>query len=821
MSRRRLGRVGWFVALLWTACAASQLDAQAPATAQPASAVPAHQATLKEYCITCHSARLKTGGLSLEGLDLSQLSRDTATWEQVVRKLRVGAMPPFGMPRPDRETTDRLIDWLEGELDRAAANHPSPGRPVLRRLNRAEYANAIRDLLGLDVDVTGLLPADESAFGFDNVADAQNSSPALLQAYLAAARKISAVAVGDPDIGVGSDTYSARQDLSQDVHVEGLPLGTVGGLRATHVFPVDAEYELQVRLFRTNLSAMRGLEDPQELEVTLDGARIHTARFGGAEDLIAVQKNPTDTSDAIEATRFRVRLFVKAGEHDVTAAFLEKTSPIFETTRLQRFIRDFSNPFDAEGAPHVQSITIQGPYNAKGAAAASAAVPSPRVFVCLPARSEETACARRIIAALARTAYRRPVPDSEIDDLLSFYTRGRSGGTFKSGVQLALRRMLASPSFVFRPEAEPESVAIGAPYRISDWELASRLSFFFWSTIPDAELLRVAGERRLSKADVLAGQVRRMLADPRASALVKNFAGQWLQLRNLRGKVPNSDLFPDFDDNLRQAFQREAELFFESVVREDRSVLDLMTADYTFVNERLARHYGIANVFGSDFRRVRLAEDARRGLLGKGAVLLATSHTTTTSPVLRGKWVLDNLLGAPPPLPPADLDTALKTDGPGAPPKTMREQMEAHRRSPICANCHRIMDPIGFAMENFDVVGAWRTRNEDGLPIKTDDVLTDGTPITDVVTLRQALLRRPDVFVQALTEKLMVYALGRGLTSEDMPGVRAIVRNAKRSNYRFSDLVQGVVGGSSFQMRLKIGDNSQAPGRVAVAQPTR
>ena len=799
MSRRSLALIVAYVvsSFSWTVVAQESVRLK-PDTTYTTE----HRATIEKYCVTCHNARLKTGGLSLDAADLSNVSRDAATWEQVVRKLRVGAMPPFGLPRPDRQTTDRLVNWLEGELDRAAASHVSPGRPVLRRLNRAEYANAIHDLLGLDVDVSALLPPDESAFGFDNVADAQNSSPALLEAYLAAARKISAVAVGDPDIGVGSDTYTARQDLSQDVHVEGLPLGTVGGLRVTHVFPVDAEYDFQVRLYRTNLSAIRGLEDPQQLDVLLDGNRIHTAKFGGPDDLVALQTNPTEASDKIEASRFKVRAFVKAGQHEVAAAFLETTAPIFEATRLQRFIRDFANPFDAEGAPHVQSIAVQGPYNAKGAAVA----PSPRVFVCNPPTGEERACARRIVSTLARTAYRRPVSPPEIDDLLTFYERGRKDGTFRRGVQLALRRMLASPSFVFRPEAEPANVAAGTPYRITDSELASRLSFFFWSTIPDAELTRAAANGRLSKPDQLATQVRRMIADPRSAAFVKNFAGQWLQLRNLKGKVPNSDLFPDFDDNLRQAFQREAELFFESVVREDRSVLDLMTADYTFVNERLARHYAIPDVFGTEFRRVRLVDDARRGLLGKGAVLLATSHTTTTSPVLRGKWVLENLMGAPPPLPPADLDTALKTDGPGAPPRTMREQMELHRRSPICANCHRIMDPIGFALENFDVVGAWRTRTLDGLPIKTDDVLTDGTPIANVVSLREALLRQPEVFVQTLTEKLMIYALGRGLTAEDMPNVRAIVRHAKPGGYRFSDLVLGIVNGSSFQMRLKVGE---------------
>jgi hypothetical protein len=772
----------------------------------------AHQATIQEYCVSCHNERLKTGGLALEGRDLGNVHADAETWEQVVRKLRVGAMPPYGARRPDQKTTDGLIAWLEGELDRTSAR--SPGRPALRRLNRAEYANAIRDLLELDVDVAALLPPDVSAFGFDNVADAQGSSPALLQAYLAAARKISAIAVGDPRIAAGSDTYSVRQDLSQDVHLDGLPLGTVGGMRARHTFAVDGEYEFQVRLYRTNLSAIRGLEDPHELELTLDDEPILRASIGGDKDLIGLQTNPTDTSDALEASRLRVRRIVKAGQRDVAAAFLDATPPLFEANRLKRFIRDFSNPFDAEGAPHVQSITIQGPFGAKTASVP----PSPRVFICRPPSpggfggvrragssdaAAEEACARQILSTLATKAYRRPVSDAEVDDLVNYYAQAKGSGSFQDGIQFGLRRILASPSFVFRPEAEPASGAAGAPYRITDIELATRLSFFFWSSLPDEPLMRVARAGRLKDAAVLAAQVRRMLADPRSSAFVANFAGQWLHLRNLKGKVPNSELFPDFDDNLRQAFQREAELFFESIVREDRSVLDLMNADYTFVNERLARHYGIANVFGSDFRRVTLADPARRGILGKGAVLLVTSHATTTSPVLRGKWVLENLVGAPPPPPPADLDTALKTDPPGAAPKTMREQMERHRTNPVCANCHRVMDPIGFALENFDLVGAWRTEDAAGLPLNTADVLSDGTKVDGVESLRQALIRRPDVFVQTLTEKIMVYALGRGLTYEDMPEVRKVVRGAAQKGYRFSALIQGIVESVPFQMRVK------------------
>jgi hypothetical protein len=795
-----------------TCALASRVETQSPAAAPTQSAT--YQATIQQYCVTCHNQRLKTGGLSLDSLDVANVRSNAETWESVVRKLRVGAMPPHGARRPDQKTTDNLIAWLEGELDRTSTR--SPGRPVLRRLNRAEYANAIRDLLGLDVDVTALLPPDVSAFGFDNVADAQGSSPALLQAYLAAARKISAVAVGDPRINTGSDTYSARQDLSQDVHLEGLPLGTVGGLRARHTFPVDGEYEFQVRLYRTNLSAIRGLEDPHDLELTLDEEPILRASVGGDKDLIALQTNPTEASDTLEAARLRVRRIVKAGQRDVAAAFLDATPPLFETNRLQRFIRDFSNPFDAEGAPHVQSITVQGPFGAKTVGAP----PSPRVFICRPPSPSpdvrrggsldppavaETACARRILSSLATQAYRRPISDAELNDLVSYYSQAKGSGSFQDGIQFGLRRILASPSFVFRPEAEPSSIAAGMAYRITDIELATRLSFFFWSSLPDEPLMRVAREGRLKNPKVLAAQTRRMLADARASAFVSNFAGQWLHLRNLKGKVPNSELFPDFDDNLRQAFQREAELFFESIVREDRSILDLMNANHTFVNERLARHYGIENVFGSDFRRVSLADEARRGILGKGAVLLVTSHATTTSPVLRGKWVLENLMGAPPPPPPADLDTALKEDPPGSAPKTMREQMERHRTNPVCANCHRVMDPIGFALENFDLVGAWRTKDASGLALNTADELTDGTKVDGVVSLRHALVRRPDVFVQTLTEKMMVYALGRGLTYEDMPEVRKVVRTAVQKGYRFSALIQGIVESAPFTMRVKTG----------------
>ena len=770
-----------------------------------AASDPQVKAAIDQYCVTCHSARLKSGGLVLDTSALDRVAANAETWEKVVRKLRLGVMPPQGARRPDPPTYDRLITWLEGELDAPAATHPYPGRPVLHRLNRAEYANAIRDLLGLNVDVAALLPPDDAAYGFDNIADVLGSSPALLQAYLGAARKISTIAVGDPRVGVNRDVYATRQDLSQDRHLEGLPLGTQGGLVASHTFPIDGEYEFQARLWRTNLSAMRGLQDPHQVEVTLDGERILLATIGGDEDLVRLQKNPTATSDEIEATRLRVRVHVKAGTRTVSAAFLEETPWTLETARLQPFVRDFNSPFAAEGAPHVQSLSVEGPYKSTPATRPPAA----RLFLCKPAAAaDEGACARRIVASVARRAYRRPLSPQDIDGLMAFYKEGRSGASFNAGVEFALRRILASPSFVFRPEREPldsaqgTPLAAGAVYRITDFELASRLSFFLWSSIPDEALLRVAATGTLSRPDVLRGEVRRMLADPKSSALVSNFAGQWLQLRNLRGIQPNPETFPDFDDNLRQAFRTEAEMFFASVVHEDRNVLDLMTADDTFVNERLARHYAIPGVFGSSFRRVHLADDTRRGLLGKGAILLVTSHATTTSPVLRGKWILENILGSPPPPPPPDVPALTEPEA-GAAPRTMREQMEKHRADPACASCHRTMDPLGFALENFELDGTWRTKNAGGFALDTSDVMADGTRVDGAVGLRQALLKRPDVFVQTLTEKLLLYAVGRGLTARDMPAVRAIVRSARGQNDRFSSLVMGIVTSAPFQLRMK------------------
>jgi hypothetical protein len=760
------------------------------------------QAVVSRYCVPCHNGRLKTGGLALDSFDVSRAADHPEIWERVVRKLRADAMPPSGAPRPDRETADRLRAALEERLDRAHADRPAPGRTLLHRLNRAEYANAIRDLLAVEVDPAVLLPPDDSSYGFDNIADILGVSPVLIERYLTAANRVSALAVGDPDLAPGSDTYRARQDLSQDQHIEGLPLGTVGGMRIRHAFPLDAEYLLQARLFRTNLNAIRGLELPHTLEIILDGRRIFLEAVGGGSDVTAIFQNPTIGSDAIDK-RLKVRLRVPAGPHEIGVTFHRDIGE--GTRRLQPYIRSSADPFDVTGRPHVSTLTVTGPFNPSG----SGITPSrTRIFTCRPGPAASRgvdACARQILARLTRHAFRQPVTAADLEPILPFYLQGLHERGFERGIQLALERILASPQFVFRAEPDPPGAEPGSVYRITDLALASRLSFFLWSSIPDERLLGAASRNTLTHGAMLEEQVRRMLADPRADALVKNFAGQWLQLRNLESAQPNSTEFPDFDDNLRQSFRRETELLFETIAREDRSVLELLSADFTFVNERLARHYDIPGVYGSLFRRVAVVSEARRGILGQGSMLTVTSHADRTSPVLRGKWILENLMGVPPPPPPPNVPP-LKDEAEGATPHTMRERLEQHRANPACAGCHRLMDPLGFALENFDAVGAWRTVDA-GKRIDASGQLLDGTTVDGVTALRDALLSRPDVFVSTLTEKLMTYALGRGLEPGDMPSVRAIVRDAASDGYRFSSIVMGIVRSTPFQWR-------EADGRV-------
>ena len=737
----------------------------------------------------------------LDRVDLARVADNAAMWEKVIRKLRAGAMPPAGAPRPDAATHNALVSYLEGTLDRAAADRPNPGRQSPHRLNRAEYANAIRDLLALEVDPATLLPPDDSADGFDNNADVLSVSPVLLERYLSAAATISALAVGDPKIIPGSETYRIRGDASQIGQDEALPPGTRGGLMALHTFPLDGEYVIKVKLLEINLGSIRGLEYEHQLEVIVDGERALLAPVGGPEDYTQSSLNATNVVNSL-AERLQVRVKVKAGQRPVGAAFLQKTAAQ-GANRLQSFQRSTLIATDHLGLPHVENITVSGPFNATG----TIETPSRRrLFICQPAKAqEEPGCARRIISTLARRAYRRPVTDADMTSLMSFYDAGRREGAFDRGIELATRAGPVSPKFVFRVERDPAGVTPGSAYRISDVDLASRLSFFLWSSIPDEELLNAASRGQLVKPAVLDAQIRRMLADPRARALVDNFAGQWLHIRNLRGTTPDKNDFPDFDDNLRQAFERELELFVSSVIAEDRSALDLMTADYTFVNERLAKHYGIPNIYGPHFRRVVLTDEPRRGLLGKGGVLLLTSHADRTSPVVRGKWILDNLLGTPPPPAPAVVPP-FPEEVPGV-PSTVRGRMEQHRANPACAGCHKVMDPLGLALENFDAVGAWRTRDS-GLPIDASGELTDGTKISGVTELRAALLKRPEVLVGTVTEKLMTYALGRSLEAEDMPAVRTIVRTSAREGYRFSALVRGIVNSVPFQMR-RARDESQ------------
>jgi mono/diheme cytochrome c family protein len=780
--------VGWVTASLSGLTHAQTAAATAPDVGRGGL----HRQVVNDYCIGCHNQRARTGGLALDSPDLG-IADHREIWEKVLRKVRTRAMPPQGARRPEPATYSSLVTALETELDRAAASTPHPGRPLLRRLNRTEYANAVRDLLALDVDVASMLPPDDSAYGFDNIADVLGLSPVLLERYLTAAERLSALAVGDPDTGLGSQTYRLRQDLSQDQHVDGLPLGTVGGALIHHTFPLDGEYVLKATLFRNHTDGTRGLEHPHQLEITVDGERVFLGPVGGEADFRALYADSTPASDAIDR-RLNIRVPVKAGPRAIGVAFVLK-SLATNSRKLRPYLRSSFNTYDYTGLPHISTLTIAGPYDATG----PGETPSRRrIFSCRPSSaSAEEPCAVEIVRTLARRAYRRaPAPD-DVQRLMRFYREERRARGFDAGIQMVVQRILSSPKFILRAEEDPPGVAPGAAYRVADVDLASRLSFFLWSSIPDDELQTAA----LHDPEVLGRQVRRMLADARADALVTSFADQWLQLRNLQNVIPNSDTFPDFDDNLRQAFRRETQLLFASIMREDRSIHELLTADYTFVNERLAKHYGMRNVYGSQFRRVPLTGDARRGLLGHGSILTVTSHPTRTSPVVRGKWILDNLLGTPPPPAPPNVPS-LRENEAGAPARTMREQLAEHRSSPACASCHKVMDPIGFALENFDAVGAWRARDAD-TPIDASGELFDGTRVDGAVALREALLARPDVFVEAFIEKLLTYALGRGLDYRDMPTVRAIRREAAKTDYRFSSIVLAIVRSAPFQMRIK------------------
>ena len=776
-----------------------------------------HRALLDRYCVTCHSQRAKTAGLVLEAMPLDQFSVHAEVWEKVIRKLRGGMMPPQGLPRPDNATIDGFVRWLESSIDRETVETPNPGRASLHRLNRTEYQNAIRDLLDLDIDASALLPADDESYGFDNIADVLKVSPSLLEQYLVASHKISSLAVGDPGTTPISHLHRIPPDRAQDEHIEGLPLGTRGGTLIRHTFPLDATYQINVKLTRNIVGYITGLEFPHELEISVDGERVFLAPVGGDADNKMSDENMSAAGDKIDE-RLKARIPIKAGPRAVTVSFLRKNASESDEP-LQPHARDHDLQ-NMNGIPLIDYVDIRGPFDATGLGDTRS---RRRIFVCrptsrsaLPASAEASArsrrssqeieanelgCARKILSTLARRAYRRPVTDADVNHLLEFYRAGRKGGDFDTGIRQALRLILASPQFLFRAELDPPKPTPGMVYRVGDLELASRLSFFLWSSIPDDELLSVAAQGKLKDPAVLERQVRRMLADTRSEALVRNFAGQWLFLRNLQSHLPDGQEFPDFDDNLREAFRRETELLFESVMREDRSVLDLLTANYTFVNERLARHYGIPNVYGTRIRRVTLADENRRGLLGHASVLTVTSYPNRTSPVLRGKWILENILGTPPPAPPPNVPALEETADHGK-ALTVRERTEEHRKNPGCASCHRVMDPLGFSLENFDAVGRWRTKETAGV-VDASGQLADGTNVTGPVSLRQALLKHPDQFVGTMTEKMLTYALGRGLEYYDIPTVRAIARDAAKQNYRASSLITGIVKSRPFQMRRR------------------
>ncbi len=743
----------------------------------------------------------------LDKLDVEDVSKDAEVWEKVVRKLQTGAMPPAGAPRPDQADYLSLTSHLESELDSAWTANPNPGRAVAHRLNRAEYANVIRDLLSIEVDDESLLPPDIAGHGFDNNAEVLSVSPLLLERYMSAAENISRLAIGDSTIDPSFQTYKVPARLMQDERMsEELPFGSRGGIVVLHHFPLDGEYVIRIRLQRNNIDYIRGLAEPHQLDVRLDDERIKLFTVGGEDKgrsgplftFTAPDSRGDPEREAYETLAdigLEVRIPVKAGPRRVGITFLQQTTKR-EGVFMPRLLLP-ELPSYKGGDPAVDSVTIGGPFDATGVGD----TPSrQKIFVCRPTDlTDDEPCAKKILSALARRAYRRPVTEADIQTLLVFHRAGRNEGGFETGIGRAIQRMLVSPEFLFRIERDPANVAPGTAHRISDLELASRLSFFLWSSIPDDELLDLAEKDSLHDRAVLETQVRRMLADSRATAIASNFAGQWLYLRNLQAVTPDEKVFPEFDNNLRNAFRQETELLFENMLQEDRSALDLLRADYTFVNERLARHYGIPNVFGSHFRRVKLSDENRRGLLGQGSILTVTSYANRTSPVLRGKWVLENILGTPPPAPPPNVPALPENENDGK-VLSVRQRLEAHRANAVCASCHSRMDPLGFALENFDATGNWRV-TENSTSIDASGILADGTKFQGPVELRNLLLNKPDQFVTTVTEKLLAYALGRGIEYYDAPAVRRIMRDAAPNDHSWSSIILGIVNSTPFQMR--------------------
>jgi mono/diheme cytochrome c family protein len=785
--------VALIVAVSTTASShATVAAAQAPAVQSSAPIAP--RALLDTYCVTCHNQRTKTAGLMFDTMDLAKLPEHGDVWEKTVRKLRGGMMPPPGVRRPDQASVDSMVSWLERSLDEAAAAHPNPGRVALHRLNRAEYAAAIEDLLGIKIDPAALLPKDDEAEGFDNVASVLTVSPSFLDQYISAARVVSARAVGNPAARPGSQTYRPTRGSDQSLRVDGLPLGTRGGLLVEHLFPADGDYKFNI----PNMAIagyVRGMEYKHTLIVTIDGVKVFQNTIGGEDDIKAIDQQQAPAVAAINSRFLDIPVKVTAGPHKVGVTFVARTF-----AEPDEVLHSFRPSAGEDRIPRIGSLEIQGPFNPTGVSQTPSRA---RVFVCQPkSASDELPCAKTILSALARKAYRRPITNADLDAPIQFYSAARALGDFDTAIRDALPTILASPKFLYRAERSPAGLAPGSIHAIGDVELASRLSFFLIGRAPDDELLTAAERGTLTTPTVLEAQVRRLLADPRSESLVTSFAFQWLKMRALEEIDPDPIIFPNFDDSLRAAFRREMELFVDSILREDRPVLELLTANHTFVNERLALHYGIPDVRGDRFRRVTLTDANRWGLLGKGAVLLTTSYANRTAPVLRGAWILENLLGTPPSPPPPDVE-AFQENKDGEKQRSVREIMEQHRAKPSCNACHGVMDPLGFSLENFDAIGEWRAEDRyAGTAIDASGKLVDGTAVNSPADLRVALTRRPEQFVQTLTERLMTYALGRTVDYYDMPAVRKIVREAARDQYRFSSIVMGIVRSDAFRMRM-------------------
>jgi cytochrome c551/c552 len=748
----------------------------------------APRAVMDQYCVRCHSNRVKTGGLSLEKVDVTHPDQNAELFEKIIRKVRAGLMPPAGMPRPDAVTLSGLAAALESGIDQVAVTHPNAGRPALHRLNRAEYANSIRDLLGLKIDPASLLPPDDSSHGFDNMAEVLNVSPTLMEAYVSAAGKIARTAMGDPGMAPIVETYHLPQSFSQLQHVEGAPFGTRGGIVVHHNFPADGEYVFKMTFYYSSIGPMFGAtQKDQQIEVAVNGQRVALLNI-----------NPKMKVDEDVRTP---PIKVKAGPQTISAAFIEKAGGLVEDALMpfQGALDDLSTGYvpGLTGLPHLRDLGISGPFNATGVGD----TPSrQKILICRPTLpSDEPPCAKKIIAQLMRQAYRRPADESDLQELLAVYKAARSRGDFDSGIRIVVQALVANSQFVFRIETPPERIAPGTNYRISDLELASRLSYFLWSSAPDEQLSALAAEGKLKDPKILEQQVQRMVANSKSEALATNFAEQWLGLRNLNDVQPDDNLFPDFNNNLMRSMRRETQLLFESIMHENRNIVDLLTANYTFVDGRLALHYGIPNIVGTRFRRVTLTDENRFGLLGQASILTATSLANRTSPVNRGKWILEQLLGVSAPTPPRNVPP-LRENGESAGLQSVREKMQQHRRNEPCASCHKIMDPLGFALENFDAIGAWRIRDS-GFDIDPSGQLYDGTKVNGPVSLRQALVSKSDVFTRNFTAKLLTYALGRGLEYYDMPVVRSIDNEAAKNDHHFMSIVMGIVKSTPFQMR--------------------